>query len=60
MWQAAEACQLKLRSIATKPEHISEGKINSLFVFIISILNLSSSLGELLAPNFFYIVFFVS
>ena len=27
IWQAAEACQLKLRSIGTKPEHISEGKI---------------------------------
>jgi len=26
-WQAAEACQLKLRSIGTKPEHLSEGSV---------------------------------
>jgi len=27
MSQAAEACQLKLRSIGTKPEHIADGKV---------------------------------
>jgi len=34
--QAAEACQLKLRSIGTKPEHISEGIFYILYVIIVS------------------------
>jgi len=34
--QAAEACQLKLRSIGTKPEHISEGKfVICVFIYLI-------------------------
>ena len=50
--QAAEACQLKLRSIGTKPEHIADGKIISLGVVIVSISMLLSSVGELLAQTY--------